>query len=88
MPTLTAVTKPELFTVAIEVEAEDQGVLAFAVADPVNCVVPPLFKDKFPLMVGNVFTVPDAATLTVVAPVELNAIFPEMFADDAAVILT
>ena len=42
VPTLTDVTSPVLFTVATAVFEDAQGVLAFAVAEPVNCVVFPL----------------------------------------------
>ena len=56
---------------------DDHGVLALAVAEPVNCVVPIVVVVVVPEIVGNALIVPLAATLTVVAPVELNTMLPE-----------
>ena len=55
-PIDTPVTKPVVVIVATAVFDEVHGLLAFAVAEPVNCVVPPT-QTSDPLTVGNGFTV-------------------------------
>ena len=57
MPPATPVTKPVVLTVATVVVAELHGVVAFAVAEPVNCVVEPAQTDNVPVIVGKGFTV-------------------------------
>ena len=57
VPALTPVTSPVLLMVATPVDAEDQGVVASAVAEPVNCVVLPTKALSVPVIVGNGLTV-------------------------------
>ena len=57
VPALTPVTSPVLLMVATPVDAEDQGVVASAVAEPVNCVVLPTQALSVPVIVGNGLTV-------------------------------
>jgi len=51
------VTSPVLLIVATPVDADDQGVVASAVAEPDNCVVLPTQALRVPVIVGNGFTV-------------------------------
>jgi hypothetical protein len=60
-------------TVATAVFDDTQGLLAAAVAEPVNCEVL-VVNESVPVIVGKVFTVPLAETFTFVALVELNSI--------------
>ena len=57
VPAAIAVTKPVVLTVAIAVLEETQGLFALAVAEPVNCAVPPAQANKVPEMVGKGFIV-------------------------------
>lgn len=59
VPVEIPVTNPELFTVATVGVAETQGAVAFAVAEPVNCVVDPAQTLKEPVIVGNALTITD-----------------------------
>jgi hypothetical protein len=52
-PTATPVTKPVEFTVALAGIEEVHGVVAFAVPEPVNCIVEPTHTDSVPDIVGN-----------------------------------
>jgi len=63
VPAETPVTKPVLLTVATPVDAEAHGVVASAVAEPVNCVVEPTQTLKVPVIVGNGLTVTVAFTV-------------------------
>lgn len=55
MPGEFPVTKPVLVTVAIPIFDDCQAFKA-GVPDPTNVEEPPLQTDKFPVIVGNVFT--------------------------------
>ena len=57
VPAATPVTTPALLMVATEGVAETQGVVASAVAEPVNGVVEPIQTLKLPVIVGSAFTV-------------------------------
>ena len=57
VPGLTPVTNPEPFTIATAVLEELQGFVIAGVVFPVNCVVVLAQIIKFPVMVGNGFTV-------------------------------
>jgi len=57
VPAATAVTRPVALTVATPVLDETHGLLAAAVADPVNCDVPPIHAFSVPVIVGSAFTV-------------------------------
>ena len=57
VPPEIAVTKPVPLTVAMAVLLEVQGLLTFAVAEPVNCEVAPTQADNVPVIVGNAFAV-------------------------------
>jgi hypothetical protein len=68
VPAETPVTTPELFTVATPVEADIQGVVASAVAEPLNAVVAPTQTLKVPVIVGKAFTVLIIPELVAVQP--------------------
>ena len=57
VPALTPVTTPVAFTVATVVSEETHGVVVAAAADPDKAVVEPTQTFKFPVIVGNAFTV-------------------------------
>ena len=57
LPTDTPVTKPVELTVALAGVDEVHGLLAFAVPDPVNCVVEPTHTVNVPVIVGKAFIV-------------------------------
>jgi hypothetical protein len=57
VPALTAVTTPELVTVATPVVAETQGFVVVAVALPVNVKVLPTHIAELPVIVGSGLTV-------------------------------
>ena len=57
VPAATPVTSPALLIVATAGVAEVQGVVAFAVAEPIKAVVDPIQTDNVPVMVGKAFTV-------------------------------
>ena len=57
VPALTPVTTPVLETVAIAVFDDVQGVVAWAVAEPVKVEVLPIQAFNVPLIVGKGFTV-------------------------------
>ena len=76
VPPETPKTTPELFTVAMAVFEDVQGVEAWAVAEPVRIVVLFFRTVVVPDMVGLGLTVPDAATVLLVAPVDDRVMFP------------
>ena len=53
VPALTPVTSPVLLIVATPVDADDHGVVGFAVAEPDNCVVLPTQALSVPVIVGK-----------------------------------
>ena len=57
VPALTPVTSPVLLIVATPVDADDHGVVGFAVAEPDNCVVLPTQAISVPVIVGSGLTV-------------------------------
>ena len=57
VPAAMLVTRPVLSTVATDVTLDVQGVVAAAVPDPVNCVVPPAHTTGVPVIVGKRLTV-------------------------------
>ena len=57
LPTDTPVTKPIELAVALAGVEEVHGVVADAVADPVNCTVEPTHTVNVPDIVGNQFIV-------------------------------
>ena len=57
VPTKIDVTKPVVSIVATELLDETQGLVGEGAALPVNWVVKPTQTLKFPVMVGNAFTV-------------------------------
>ena len=57
VPALIPVTTPVLETVATAVFEDVQGVVAFAVAEPVNVDVEPIQAFRVPPIVGKGFTV-------------------------------
>ena len=73
--------------VATPVVADTHALLAAAVPVPVNDVVPFEHKVNVPEIVGNKFTVPVIAVLTVVAPVLADVILPDKAPVAAVVVL-
>ena len=71
VPILTPVTKPVGLTMAIAVLDDNQGVVAFAVEEPVNCEVPIAQVINVPVIVGNALTVK-------VAVLDVIEIVPEL----------
>lgn len=57
MPAATPVTKPVVETVANAVFELNHGVVEFAVAVPVNCLVDPTHTFKVPVIVGFALTI-------------------------------
>jgi len=57
LPTDTPATNPVELTVALAGVEEVHGLLAFAVPDPVNCVVEPTHTVNVPDIVGKAFIV-------------------------------
>ena len=72
VPAETPVTKPVALTVATLGVAEVQGVVAWAVAEPVNCVVEATTTLRVPVIVGNGFTVIIVVPEFVVQPVPVE----------------
>ena len=62
VPAETAVTRPDIFTVATPGLADTQGETGSAVPDPVNWVVDPMHTSRVPVMVGKAFTVTAVAS--------------------------
>lgn len=57
LPAAIPVTNPALFIVATDVVADDHGVTAAAVGEPVKEIVLPTHTADGPPIVGNAFTV-------------------------------
>ena len=57
VPDVSAATRPVALTVATVVLDDTHGLVVAAVADPVNCDVPPIHAFRVPVIVGSAFTV-------------------------------